>query len=358
MNQPKVLVTGANGFVGQTVCQYLLEHEIAIRKVIRHRPASPVDEDYQVIGDISGHTDWARALGQIDSIIHLAARAHVMNDGVADPLREFRKINVEGTVNLAWQAARANVRRFIFISSIKVNGEKTAGEAFTETDAPVPQDPYGISKYEAEQALHQVARETGLEVVILRPPLIYGPLVKANFYQLMNAIYQGWPLPLGRIQNQRSLLYVRTFADAIKTCLTHPKAGGETFLVSDEESFSTPELITRLGQFLACSPRLLRLPLSWMRIGGKLLRKAAAIDKLTSSLVVDHGKIREQLNWFAPYSMDAGLEKTAEWFLAEKARLPAAASSRRRPQPHPLDCVEAAHPWQVKAHANPTRYKS
>ena len=190
-----------------------------------------------------------------------------------------------------------------------------------ENDEPAPQDPYGISKFEAEQELRRIARETGLEVVILRPPLIYGPSVKANFYQLMNAIYRGWPLPLGKVNNQRSLLYVNTFANAIKTCLTHPNANGKTFLVSDEKSLSTAELIVALGRFLRSTPRLFNIPVSWMRFGGSLLGKAATVDRLTSSLVVDSNKIRQELSWDSPYNFDTGIQKTAEWFLASKSQL-------------------------------------
>ena len=319
----KVLITGANGFVGKAVCQHLTDADFTVRKALRSSLNSQkqAQEDSHIIGEISASTDWSQALTGINSIVHLAARVHVMDDSATDPLSEFRKVNVTGTVNLAQQAARANVQRFIFVSSVKVNGEKTDSKYFTENDAPAPQDPYGISKFEAEQALLQVARETGLEVVILRPPLMYGPEVKANFYQLMNAIYRGWPLPLGKINNQRSLLYVGAFADAIKTCLTHPNANGKTFLVSDEKSFSTAELIKRLGHFLQSPPRLFDLPVSWMKFAGKLLGKASTIDRLTSSLVVDSHKIRRELNWTSPYSFDAGIQKTAEWFLANKSQL-------------------------------------
>ncbi len=317
----KVLITGANGFVGQAVCQHLTDAKFIVRKALRQQRDNQVQpqDDCQIVGEISTNTDWSQALSGIDSIVHLAARVHVMNDSVSDPLSEFRKVNVAGTINLAKQAVRANVRRFIFVSSIKVNGEKTEGNYFTESDVPAPQDPYGISKFEAEQSLLEIARLTGLEVVILRPPLMYGPAVKANFYQLMNAIYKRWPLPLGKVNNQRSLLYVSTFADAIKTCLIHPNASGKTFLVSDEKSLSTAELIEKMGHFLQSSPRLFNIPVAWMKLGGKCLGKASVIDRLTSSLVIDSNKIRQELSWASPYSFDAGIQKTAEWFLANKS---------------------------------------
>ncbi len=354
----KVLITGANGFVGQTVCQYLMDSEIPIRKALRQKPDHQESQDCHVIGDINAHTNWSQALNNIDSIVHLAARAHIMKDTSSDPLSTFRRVNVEGTVNLARQAARANVRRFIFTSSIKVNGEKTEGTGFTETDESAPEDPYGISKYEAEQELRQVAKETGLDVVILRPPLIYGPLVKANFYQLMNIIYNGWPLPLGKVNNQRSLLYVGAFASAIKTCLMHPNASGKTFLVSDEKSLSTSELIIKLGEFLNRPPRLLNIPLSWMKLGGKFLRKAAAIDKLTSSLVIDNTKIQQELNWASPYSIDSGMQKTAEWFLANKLQSKDGRLSRHA-SPQQLSIpVETVGTWQVESQASTNRYKA
>lgn len=318
MINQQVLVTGATGFVGRVVCQHLADAGIEVRKTLRSSQDNQLNSC--VVGEIDDKTDWTQALAEIDSIVHLAARVHVMKDNSADPLSEFRKVNLDGTVNLARQAAQAGVRRLIFISSIKVNGEKTEGQDFTENDDPAPQDPYGISKFEAEQELRQIAGRTGLEVVILRPPLMYGPLVKANFYQLMNAIYRGWPLPLGSIHNQRSLLYVNTFADAIRVCLTHPNASGKTFLVSDDTSISTADLVTKLGYFLQRTPRLLNVPVAWVKLGGKCLGKSAVIERLTSSLVVNSSKIRQELDWTSPDSFEAGMQKTVEWFLASKSQ--------------------------------------
>ncbi|HEX4947396.1 MAG TPA: SDR family oxidoreductase [Blastocatellia bacterium] len=318
METQKVLVTGASGFVGQAVCQHLAESGLSVIKALRNSAGDQTDA--RIVGEINAQTDWSQALLGVDSIVHLAARVHVMHDVAADPLSEFRKVNVAGTVNLAQQAAQAGVRRLIFVSSIKVNGEKTEEQQFTEMDKPAPQDPYSISKFEAEQQLQEIAHQTGLEVVILRPPLIYGPRVKANFYQLMNAVYRGWPLPLGSVHNKRSLLYVNTFADAIKVSLTHPNAVGKTFLVSDDESVSTSELVSKLGRHLHRAPRLLNIPVTWMKLGGKFSGKSAAVDRLTSSLVVNSNKIRQDLGWTSPYSFDLGIQKTSEWFLSSKAQ--------------------------------------
>ena len=317
----KVLVTGATGFVGQVVCQHLTGSGFSVQKAIRNKSIEAQGHSH-IVGELNANTDWSQALIGIDAIVHLAARVHVMSDSSTDPLSEFRKVNVDGTVKLAQQAVQAKVRRFIFISSIKVNGEKTEGNSFSENDIPAPQDPYGVSKFEAEQALQKIARETGLEVVILRPPLIYGPKVKANFLQLINVIHKGWPLPLGSVKNQRSLLYVYTLADAIKLCITHPNAAGKTYLISDEKSLSTADLVVKLGQFLQRSPRLLKVPVSFMKLGGNLLGKSDMIDRLTSSLVVDSNKIRQELNWTSPYSIDLGMQKTAEWFLTSKLPKP------------------------------------
>lgn len=315
-----ILVTGADGFVGSALCDRLRSEELAVRSVVRKlKPRS--DNDLNVaIGDISAGTDWALALKDVTHVVHLAARVHVMNDGSPDALAEFRRMNVAGTLNLARQAAAAGVRRFVFLSSIKVNGETTPFKRpFSSDDLPGPEDPYGISKHEAEQGLRQIKAETGMEVVVLRPPLVYGPGVKGNFLRLMQAIDKRRPLPLGAIQNQRSLIYLGNLVDAIRLCLTHPKAAGETFLVSDGDDVSTPDLVRRIAAALERLPFLLPVPVSWMRWAGRVLGKQAAVDRLLGSLYVDITPLREELGWTPPYTMQEGLEATAQWYRKNKA---------------------------------------
>lgn len=317
-----ILITGADGFVGAALCDRLRNEVIPLRGVVR-RLKSPLDSDQNMVavGDISARTDWSSALQDVTEVVHLAARMHLMNESSHDLISEFRRVNVEGTASLARKAAAHGVRRFVFLSSIKVNGELTgAGQPFTATDAPSPEDPYGVSKCEAEQMLWQIATETGMEVVVLRPPLVYGPGVKGNFIRLMRLIDKQLPLPLGAIQNQRSLIYLDNLVDAIRVCLTHPKAAGKTFLVSDGEDVSTPELIRRVAAALGRRPLLLPIPVSWMKWAGAFLGKRAAVDRLLGSLCVDMIPLREQLGWNPPYTMQAGLEATAQWYRKTKAR--------------------------------------
>jgi UDP-glucose 4-epimerase len=245
----------------------------------------------------------------VDVVVHLAARVHVMDDMDQNPLASYRATNLDATPNLARQAADARVKRFVFISSIKVNGEG-GDAAYREIDAPAPADAYAISKWEAEQGLWRIARETGLEVVILRPPLVYGPGVKANFLRLMQLIQKGWPLPLGAIRNRRSLLYLGNLVDAIRLCAEHPAAAGQTFLLDDGEAVSTPDLIRAVAHAMGRTARLPAVPVRVIEFAGVLLGKRAAVARLTGSLWVDSSLIRSQLNWTPPYSMEAGLAAT------------------------------------------------
>jgi UDP-glucose 4-epimerase len=262
-----------------------------------------------VVGAINAATAWEAALAGCDVIVHLAARVHVMDDKASDPLAEFREVNTEGTLNLARQAAQAGVKRFVFTSTIKVNGEGRDA-AYRETDTPAPADPYAISKWEAEQGLHSIAQETGLEVVILRPPLVYGPGVKANFLRLMRTVARGWPLPLGAIRNRRSLLYLGNFVDAIRLCVEHAGAAGQTFLLDDGEPVSTPDLIRALAHAMGRPARLLAVPVGVLELAGALLGKRAAVARLTGSLYVDSSAIRSRLGWSPPYTMRQGLDVT------------------------------------------------
>lgn len=307
-----ILVTGANGFLGSTLSQTFVARGYEHKKVVRRACLGTIS-----VGSIDDQTVWGDALSGVDMVVHFAARVHVMHDTVTDPLAEFRKVNVFGTERLAREATRAGVRRFIYVSSIKVNGESTGAHSgsFTEKNVPNPQDPYGVSKWEAEQALHRIAQETGLEVVIVRPPLVYGPGVGANFLRLLRFVHKGVPLPFGSIKNQRSLVYVGNLVDAIITCLEHPAAAGQTYLVSDGEDVSTPELIRRIATSLGRPTRLLPVPPALLRFAGQLTGKSAQVERLLDSLVIDSPKIRRELGWTPPFTMEQGLAETAEWYL-------------------------------------------
>lgn len=313
----KILVTGANGFIGRVLCPALQQRGHAVRKAVRAQSGN-VPADTVAIGHIDQQTDWTAALQGVDAVIHLAARVHVMRESALDPLAAFRRINVAGTEHLARAAAAAGVKRLVYVSSVKVNGEETApGEKFSEDDAPAPQDPYGVSKLEAEQALHLVAHDTGLEVVIVRPPLVYGPGVKGNFRQMLNVLGTGLPLPLATIHNLRSLIYVENLADALIACATHASAAGETYLVSDGEDISTPALLRTLGKALGKRAWLLPLPMGLLKKLAKLARKGPQAERLLGSLCVDSGKIRSQLDWMPPHALQHGLQATAEWYRRE-----------------------------------------
>ena len=268
------------------------------------------------VGDLTADTDWSRALTGVSVVVHAAARAHVMDDTAADPLTEFRRVNVQGTLHLARQAAAAGVRRFVFVSSIKVNGEATAvGQAFTAEDLPHPTDPYGLSKGEAEQGLRQLAAETGLEVVIIRPVLVYGPGVKANFHIMMRWVAKGVPLPLGALRNERSLVAVDNLVDLIVVCLRHPAAANETFLVSDGEDLTVAGLLRRTAASLDRSAWLLPVPMFILKLGGRILRKEVVVQRLCDTLQVDITKTRRRLGWTPPVSVDAALRKTVQQLL-------------------------------------------
>jgi nucleoside-diphosphate-sugar epimerase len=266
--------------------------------------------------DIGPDTDWTSMLTGCGSIVHLAAHVHKRRDRAHGSASALWRVNVEGTEALARAAARSGVRRFVFLSSIKVNGEYTLGRPFSEQDPIAPVDEYGASKAEAEARLRKIAADTGMEVVILRPPLVYGPGVKANFLSLLKAVDAGLPLPLSSIDNRRSLIYVGNLVSAIEISLTHPAAANRTFLVADGEDVSTPELARRLARSLGVSPRLIPMPVWMLRLAGRLTGKHAAVDRLASSLQVDSTCIRTALHWQPPFTMTAGLTETARWWRA------------------------------------------
>lgn len=302
----KILVTGATGFVGRALCDHLLQKGHTCIPAVRRAAGLPHECE---VGDLDGGADWRTALANCDAVVHLAARVHVMNDAAHDPLALYRATNTDATLNLARQAANSGVKRFVFVSSIKVNGEGRDA-AYRESDAPAPEDAYAISKWEAEQGLQRIAQETGLEVVVLRPPLVYGPGVKANFRRLLDTVAHGWPLPLGAIRNRRSLLYLGNFVDAIRVCVEHPAAAGQTFLLDDGQPVSTPELIQAVAHAMGRPARLLAVPVGVLEFAGALLGKRAAVCRLTGSLWVDSSLIRSRLDWTPPYSMEAGLAAT------------------------------------------------
>jgi len=266
------------------------------------------------IGSIDANTEWETAVCGIDTIVHLAARVHVMDDINSDPITAFRDINVAGTKRLAQIAESKKVRRFVFVSSIKVNGEGRS-DPYTTEDYPSPVDPYAISKFEAEKELHRIADNTGLEVVILRPPLVYGPEVKANFLKLIQIVNLGIPLPLARVKNRRSMIYLENLIDAILLCTTHPKAAGETFLISDGKDISTPELIQKMSFALGKPSRLFPASLDILRLLAKMTGRSKTVGRLLDSLIIDTSKIQSELVWEPPFSIEEGLKETAKWYL-------------------------------------------
>lgn len=312
------LLTGANGFVGSALRARLRKDGAPVRGVVRSSNARPDGTEGVTIGGLASDTDWSEALKNVEQVVHLAARVHVMNDKSSDPLAEFRRVNVEGTGRLARQGAAKGVKRFVFLSSIKVNGEFTeVDRPFIADDVPAPEDPYGVSKHEAEQLLRQISAETGMEVVIIRPPLVYGPGVKANFGSMMRWLARGVPLPLAAVsKNRRSLVAVDNLVDLIMTCLNHPAAANQTFLVSDGEDLSTADLLKRMGMALGRPARLFYMPPALLKLGATALNKPGIYQRLCESLQLDITKTRQLLCWIPPVPVDEGLRRAADGFRA------------------------------------------
>ncbi|MBZ5497077.1 MAG: NAD-dependent epimerase/dehydratase family protein [Acidobacteriia bacterium] len=314
----RVLVTGAGGFVGGHLCRRLAAAGLSIRAAARRSLpyAIPGDRFQQcLIPGVGPTTDWTMAVEGVDSVVHLAARAHVLEARGERHLEAFREVNVEGSRSLAQASIRAGVRRLVMLSSIKAMGEETVvGQCYAEDSPCRPSDPYGISKREAEQALWETAAGSNMEVVIVRAPLVYGPRVGANFLRLLRAVDRGTPLPLGSVKNRRSLCYVENLTSAIMSCLDHPAAGGQVFLVADEQAPSTRELVCRLGELLGRSPRLLPIPILLLRIAGRISGKSDEIRRLTGSLLLSTAKIRQRLDWRPPFTLDDGLRTTVAWY--------------------------------------------
>jgi UDP-4-keto-D-QuiNAc 4-reductase len=314
--QKTYAITGATGFVGSAVLERLAAQAgVEIRALVRrvgvklpgNTVAVQVGEDFLLEGD--------QPLEGVDVLVHCAARVHIMSDASSDPLSEYRSVNVAGTLKLAESAARSGVKRFIFISSIKVNGEGTVpGKPYTADDMPAPVDAYGISKMEAEQRLMLLGNATGMEIVIIRPVLVYGPGVKANFRSMMSWLNKGVPLPLGAIPNQRSLVALDNLVDLVVTCLDHAAAANQTFLVSDDDDMSTTELLKRMGEALQTPVRLIPVP-AWLLLrGAALLGRKDVARRLCGSLQVDISKTRSLLGWTPPLTVAQALSKTARSF--------------------------------------------
>lgn len=305
----RILVTGATGFVGQRLCG-LLESMGAV--LVKSSRQKTTQHNMFQVADLGLNTNWEDALQGCTAVVHLAARVHIMNDQANDPLQEFRLANTAGTLQLARQAAQAGVKRLVFVSSIKVNGE--AGD-FTEHSKPMPIDPYGISKFEAEQQLFEFSQQSGLEVTVLRPPLVYGPGVRANFLKLFGVVARGLPLPFGAVNNKRSLVFVGNLASAIATCIEHPEAAGKTYLVSDNHDLSTAQLVREIALALGRKPNLLSVPTWLMEAVAALLGKRAAAQRVLGNLTVSPNALLSQLDWNPPFTLQAGMKETADWYM-------------------------------------------
>lgn len=307
----RILVTGGNGFIGSALCNTLMYRQLPFVSSVRKKTSPRQCET----GDLNGSTDWTDALSDCDAVIHLAARVHVMNDTADDPLRAYREVNVDATVNLANQAADHGVRRFVFVSSIKVNGEATFDIPFSANDKPHPIDPYGHTKLEAEQALQEVSRHTGIEVTIVRPTLVYGPGVGANFLRLMKLVKGGLPLPLGRVRNRRSMVAIDNLVDLLIQCAFHRQAAGQTFLASDDNDLSISDLVMKIGRAMNKRPILLPAPVGLVNACAYAIGKADVASRLFGSLQVDISRTKELLEWRPVVSPDEAIGRTVSHFL-------------------------------------------
>lgn len=305
-----ILLTGATGFVGNAVLTQLIQNGLSVRTYGRREPAKSISNISHVTGAIDGDTDYRLALENINVVIHCAAQAYIMNSLASDCSDIYHNINIYGTLNLARQAISAGVKRFIFISSIKVNGESTIDmQPFNHACLPAPEDSYGRSKQAAEDGLRSLVANSAMELVVIRPPLVYGPGVKGNFGSLLALAKKNLPLPLGAINNQRSMVALSNLVDLIMTCIAHPHAANQTFLVSDDHDISTTQLLEMMTRALGQSPRLLPVPMSWLRLAGKLTGKQAVIERLCGNLQVDISHTKTILGWQPPISLEEGIKR-------------------------------------------------
>ncbi len=319
---PHVLVTGANGFIGKVLCEEMAIKGLNVCASVRSLNSAlslPREVEIRETGSIGPDTYWTKTLENVESIVHLAGRVHMFNDSSSDPLSEYRSVNTAGTERLARVAASSGVRLFIFLSTIKVNGEGK-NTPYTEEDIPSPQDSYAVSKWEAEEKLKSIAGETGMKVVIIRAPMVYGPWVKANFFRLLKMVDRGIPLPFSGVDNRRSIIYINNLADVIIHCLINFKAGLKTYLVSDCENISTPQLVRQIAKSLGKPVRLFYAPIFMLRLGGLLTGKSHTIERLINSLYIDPSKIIKELNWQPPFTFEQGLKETAEWYKSRGKR--------------------------------------
>jgi len=319
----RILITGATGFLGRRICERIIQDNHYYLRAAVRKYSTQFNNKVEVttVGNLGLDTDWTTALKDVQVVIHTAARVHIMDETSNDPLTEFRKINRDGTLRLAQQAVTEGVKRFIFISSIKVNGEITSsGKPFNAGDSAKPVDPYGISKHETELGLLEIASNSDIEITSIRPPIVYGSGVKANFYNMMKWLYKGVPLPFGAIYNNRSLVALDNLVDLIITCIDHPAAANQVFLVSDGEDLSTTELLRRVAFALGIKVRLLPINQQLLEFILKLVGKKKLAHRLCGSLQVDISKTKKLLNWTPPVSVNEGLRKTTEHFLESQSK--------------------------------------
>lgn len=310
----RIIVTGAFGFIGSAAIARLVREGHDVVAATRRDGACPAP--VEIVGDIDSQTDWRSVLSDADCVVHLAARVHEMHS--PGDLEAYREVNTRGTLRLAESAATAGVPRFVYLSSAKVLGETSGDRAFDDASSPAPVGPYAISKYEAEIALTELAAHTGMTVVVLRPPLVYGPGVRANFLRLLQWVDRGFPLPLGAVQNRRSLVALDNLVDAIATCAVHPEAVGKTFLVADDEPLSTPQLIRRIAAAMNRSACLIDVPPAVLRLAGRLTGRTAEVDRLLGDFWVDSSGIRSTLGWHPPIPVDDALARTVAWYLDQR----------------------------------------